>query len=46
MLSEKEQKKNLEEYFKRELTNDEVFIVEWIYAGFEKEIKKSNRKEA
>jgi hypothetical protein len=45
LMSENEQKKNLEEYFKRKLTHDEVFIVEWLYAGFEKELKKQKEQE-
>lgn len=45
LMSEDVQKKNIEEYFKRKLTHDEVFIIEWLYAGFEKELKKRAEQE-
>lgn len=45
LMSEDEQKKNIEEYFKRELTHDEVFIVECLYAGFKLELKKRKEHE-
>lgn len=42
---EKEQKENIKKFFERDLTENEIFIIEMLYAGFEKEIQMQLNKD-